>query len=273
MKKYYAKKRPSLTFYKGIPKLTLDEKHESTVKWTVRGITLLGILLSAFSLPWHYGLVSAAFLVGLGVLCEKTMFYYTTLHVLPLPEFDYDPEKWVANCFVSVGEPDDPRSLKIVGLVFNDTNYAENFFDLLKVWTKGEGPEKNDLQLSFILDEDTYYLYLFPTLESEEIKQRIQAIEEDNVIEKFGKEHMGLIMQMVICKSFEIQRQFALKMFIDYQKQGELFYLAPFISNDGLEPKPIEEIKPIKMYNYKFKNRFDLNQYDMEYVHWKVMIS
>ncbi len=48
---------------------------------------------------------------------------------------DYDPNEWVGTVIVSIGEPHDPRSRKIVGVLLRTEDYAQRFFEALHSWT------------------------------------------------------------------------------------------------------------------------------------------
>lgn len=251
----------------------LHEKKEKNVRWCLRGITLTGVITSVFILPWYFALSLSVVLVLLNAWLEKTLFYYTSLYVLPLPDFTYDPDKWIANAFVSMGNPD-PSSDKIVGLVFNDTEYAKNFFDLLKAWNHGSQENTEDnFFLSFIIDEDMYYVYLYPNFEKLNVKETHKKIEAENALKKFGKEHIGMVIQMIICKEFHTTGDFALGIFIDNHPVGEHFLLGPFTIGDNGQIQPIFEIEPISMINYKAKIPSELTEEDQEYAHWHMMVQ
>ncbi len=69
-------------------KLFVNEKYETLLKYTLRGITLIGIILS-FLIP--FPLLSGAVAIILAVLTmffERSIVEYTTLIAQPLPEFD-----------------------------------------------------------------------------------------------------------------------------------------------------------------------------------------
>jgi hypothetical protein len=264
---------PKIKPGKLIPRLFLHEKNEKRIRWTLRLLTGIGIATSVVSLPWQQSLLLAIALVAVNYFLEQTLFYYTSLYVQPLPDFTYDPKKWVANAFVSVGEPSDPSSQKIVGLVFNDAEYAEKFFDLLRSWSSSisDDSERN-ICLSFITDEDMYYVYLYPSFEKSSIKQTHEELRRDNSVRKYGKEHLGLVMALIICKGFETKHGYALGLFTENHPQDKPFLLAPFIHKSESNPEPLFGIEPIRMYGYKAKIPSELTQNDFEHVHWRTRV-
>jgi len=256
------------------PRLFLNEKNESIIKWVIRGLTFFGISISVITMPWLYSLTTSILLVLIDAFLEKTLFYYTTLYVTAMPDFKYDPEKWTANCFISLGHPSNPKSKKIVGLVFNDREYANNFFSLLKDWNHGSPDNKeNNIVLTFIIDEDAYYVYLYPSFEKKSIKNMHQRVEDESKLTKYGKEHIGIVMSLIICKYFSTTNGFGLGMFIDNHPQNKPFTLEAFLHVEDGDPAPIHEIDAIKMYSYKAKIPSELADEDIEKQHWDKMIK
>ncbi|HEX7114318.1 MAG TPA: hypothetical protein VF193_04250 [Steroidobacter sp.] len=198
-----------LAFEGGLPRLFLHEKHEKRVRWAIRGLTALGVGLSVVSLPWYLALVIAITLVALDWFLEHTLFYYTSMFVSHMM-LDYDPEEWVGNVVVSIGKPEDPRSRKIVGIWLRTEAYAKRFFEHLHTLTGRDDKEQGDLRLTFIVDEDMYFVYIYSDLMRTQFQKFKGRVEEDHIISKHGKEHFPLIMTQVICRGFETTRGFAL---------------------------------------------------------------
>lgn len=258
---------------KWLPRLFLHEKNEKKIIWTLRTLTAIGIVTSVISLPWQQSLLLAIALFAIDFFLEKTLFYYTSLYIQPLPDFTYDPTKWVANSFVSIGEPSDPASQKIVGLVFNDTDYAKKFFELLRSWNYGNNEDKDgNVCLSFITDEDMYYVYLYPSFDRHSIKSTHENVKKENELSKYGKEHFGLIMSLIICKGFETKHGYALGTFTNNHPHDAPFLLAPFIHKDHSNPEPLFDIEPIRMHSYKAKIPRELTEKDFENLHWRTRI-
>lgn len=265
---------PWLRFDNHLPRLFLHEKHERLVRWALRSLTVGGIAASVITLPWYYSLSLATFLVCLDIFLERTLFYYTSMYVQALPDFTYDPDKWAANVFISLGEPADPASRKMVGLVFTDPDYASKFFDLLRAWNHGESDDTDrNICLSFITDEDMYYVYLYPSFDKARIRQMHREIEEKNKLRKYGKEHFGIILSMIFCRGFSARGGYALGLFADNHPEDKPFLLAPFLHVPGGEPKPLTEIEPIQMHGYKARLPGELTEDDFEYQHWNMLVQ
>jgi len=196
------------------------------------------------------------------------------MYVQAMPDFEYDPDKWMANVFISLGHPSDPGSEKIVGLVFTEEEYASKFFELLRAWNHGNSDNKDEnICLSFITDEDMYYVYLYPSFDKASIKKMHKALEDENKLEKYGKEHFGLIMAMIICRGFSTTHGYALGMFSGNHPVGKPFLLGPFMHVPGNDPQPLNNIEPIQMYNYKAKIPSELTEDDFEYQHWNMVVK
>lgn len=263
---------PRVKVEKGIPRFFVSEKHEKRIRWVVRGFTLFGVAISVISFPWYISLAISIALVAIDFFVENILFYYTSAFVLPLPDFEYQSERWLATTIVSVGEPEDTDSLKIVGLTFDDEAYARQFFDLLRAWARGKENKNSDLKITFVIDEDMYFVYLYPSPDSEIVKGQFDKFKKENELKKHGKEHLGLVIQMTICKGFEAKGQFALGIFTDNVPEDGFFLLAPFIW-DGKEPRPLTQIEPIEMHGYKYRLPSELTDDDFEKWHWALLVS
>jgi len=256
----------------GFPRLFLHEKHEKIVKRLMRLLTLVGITLSVFSFQWYTALAISIFLVILDWFLERTLFYYSSMYVTDMV-LDYDPKQWVATVVVSIGEPDDPRSLKIIGILLKDHEYAKKLFSVLHNWAGTEDNTQGDLRLTFIIDEDMYYVYLYKNLKSKSFNRFTEKVKQSNLLKKYGKEHFPLIMQQTLCKGFETTKGFALGMFLDNNPPGKEFILAPYITSPTGSPIAADEIEPIYMSNYKSKIPSELNKDDFEYYHWHKLVK
>jgi hypothetical protein len=265
----FKKGLPWINFEKFSPNLFLNEKKENLIKWILRGLTIFGILTSLVTLNWYFSFSLAVFLVLLNAFIEKTIFYYTSLYVNAMPTFKYEPDKWIANSFLSMGHPKDPRSNKIVGLVFNDKRYAENLFNLFRDWNHGNSDNKDkNFNLTFVTDEDAYYVYLYPSFKKKSITKMHRKVKNNNKLKKYGKEHLGLIMSFILCKKFSTRHGYGLGMFVDIQPNNKPFLLAAFSPVEGGNPEAIKEIEPITMYAYKSVIPSELTDNDFEFIHW-----
>lgn len=256
----------------GLPRLFLHEKHEKVVRWLLRGLTGLGIGLSVVSFAWYYSLLLSVALVAFDWLLERTLFYYSSMYVSNMM-LDYDPDQWVGTVVVSIGEPEDPSSRKIIGIWVRTEDYAKRFFEHLHALTGRNDNEQGDLRLTFIVDEDRYYVFLYSDLMRESFQKFADGVKKENSLAKYGKEHFPLIMMQIICKGFETTKGFALGMFLDTNPLGKEFLLAPYVTSEHGTPKTAESAEPIRMTTYKFKLPHELTQDDFEYFHWHKVVK
>ena len=117
---------------------------------------------------------------------------------------------------------------------------------------------QQDLCITFIIDEDRYYVYLYSNPEKARIKSFKNQVEQENLLSKFGKEHLPTIMQMIFCHGFETKHGFS-GMFLDTNPPGKEFLLAPYIWN-GSSPRAFVGAEPILMKTYKSKIPFEPTQ-------------
>jgi hypothetical protein len=259
-------------FKGGLPRLYLHERHEKLVRWILRLFTLLGIALSVVSFVWYIALLVSIALVVIDWFLERTLFYYTSMYVGDMM-LDYDPDQWVGTVIVSIGEPEDPESRKIVGLWMKTEDYGCRFFEHLHNWTGRDDHEQGDLRLTFVVDEDMYFVYLYSDPMRERFKRFADWITEANLLSKYGKEHFPIFALQTICKGFDTTKGFALGMFLDTNPPGREFLLAPYVtSEDGTTPRPADTAEPIRMTTYKFKLPHELTKDDFEYFHWHKIV-
>ncbi len=254
------------------PRLVLHEKYEPGIKWTLRVLLIIGVLTSVVSLPWYQSLPFALALLFLEQFLERSVLLYTSIYLHTMPDFAIDPAKWVSMAFI-VYEAEGLIIPNEVGLVFTDEEYAQKFFELLHAWNQGKNEDKdNNVQLSFIIDEEVYYLYIYPNPTRESVMDFFTEIQKLSKLEKYGKEHLGIVPTLMICRSFSTTRGYSLGVFLEKQQQGEPFLLRAYLQEEGPQPKPIQSIEPIIKWNYKAKARAYLNEEDLEYFHWNKVI-
>jgi hypothetical protein len=146
--------------------------------------------------------------------------------------------------------------------------YARRFFNHLHAWTGRDDNEQGDLRLTFIVDEDRYFVFLYSELMRQSFQKFADEVKEQNLLSKYGKEHFPLIFSQTIWKDFETTKGFALGMFLDTNPPGQEFLPAPYVTSADGTPKPVDTAEPIHMTMYKFKLPHELTQEDYEYVHW-----
>jgi hypothetical protein len=259
-----------VSFEKGFPRLIVQEKYESIVKWILRIITLIGICSSLFALPPLWNLVLAVILLIVEQFFERAVFEYTTFFVQPLPDFTYDAEEWKAMYF---GVPTQPELPFLIGIAFETKNYAAKFFNLLRKWNYNSDTDiSNNICLSFIIEDDSNYsTYIYPNEERSIIKKTKQKIEEDYKLKKYGKLHQQLIVEVIFCKTFPYGSKSSLNMFLKNYKNGEEYMLKAGLYRNG-QIEPLDDIPSIKKWHLKVKQRKELSQADTEYAHGRYVM-
>jgi hypothetical protein len=187
-----------------------------------------------------------------------------------MPDFDYDRIEWKSMAFMAV-ENVDPRLISSVGLVFKTSEYANKIFNLLRAWNNNDNyDDKNNICLSFVIEKNNEYsTYLYPNPDRESILKFWRESEEELKFKKYGKEHLPIIMQMIMCKSFKYSTNSYLDKFIAMQTDKRPFWLQAFLSDERNNPIAITEIEPILKYHYKYLKRSELEKSSYEYLHGK----
>lgn len=263
----------SLRWDKYFPRLYISEKYENKIKWILRAISIVGIIISFLILPFYIAGIVSIFLLLIEQFFERTVYRYTTLYVQPFPDFEYDSSKWEAMLFHGSMDP----KIKIesqVGFVFNDLHYASKFFELLYLWNYNNYEDKeNNIQITFLIDEDKYYVYLYPSLNRKTITDFRKTSTEEFQLEKYGKEHFQIILSTIICKSFSTMAGYSLGKFLKHHKKDESFLLTAYLKSDENIPTLINEIHSIRKWHFKSKNRLQLDEKDFELFHFNKVIN
>lgn len=254
------------------PQLVLNERHDKQVKWAIRSLTAAGLLTSLIALPWFLGLPLALALLGIEIFLERTAYWYATLFLQPFPDFTYEPDKWTAMAYAVPKSPA-PNAPPMVLLVFADEAYGRAFFGLLRAWNHDSIEDRQDnVRLTFITDEDAYYVYLYPNPDRPQIKAAFDAMEEDLRQEKHGKEAHRHVAQIIMCHAFDSVPAYMLGMFVDACAPGSHFRLIAATCSQGAPPVPIHDIDPIDKWHYKYKPAVELAKDEFEYSHWHLLV-
>lgn len=256
-------------------RLILHEKYERLVKWTLKVIFVIGIIMSIISIAWYFSLILTLFWGVLEYLLKKTGFMFTTLFIQPIPTpEDLKKANWYANLFGFVqGGVADKKFL--IGISFKDKEAGEKVFKCISAWNNMEQVDmKNNINLSFIVENDKdYSTYIYPSVNREVIRKF------ESKIKKKGKDHNNLIYTLIMCKVFPYGKNSHFYKFKEEYQNYSLFTLngepqkyKPFtlkgfyFSNGGMIPLANPSIEK---FHLKIKNREDLTKEDLEYEHGK----
>ena len=109
-------------------RIYIHEKHQrktKNIKWV---LPLIGICVSLVTLPPLYSLVVALFLYLVARLIEKIFFFFTSMFVHLLPDFEINNDLWIGMSFGYFEPPDKKYQIPLVRLIFSDEEYAKIFF-------------------------------------------------------------------------------------------------------------------------------------------------
>ena len=79
------------------PKLILHEKFEKPVKWILRILAAVGIVISFLTLPYWIGVIITLIIFGVEQLFENVVFEYSVIVQQPLPDFEIEYDQWLTN--------------------------------------------------------------------------------------------------------------------------------------------------------------------------------
>lgn len=252
----------------GIPRLVLHERYERPIKWTLHGLTALGVLSSVVTLPRLWALGLSILMLLIDRFLVRTLFLFTSLYVQPLPAFKLDNDKWLGMAYGMLPVDDPRKVIPVVGPIFTDPEYARRFFELLLAWNRNEPFDgENNINVSFVTDEDRYYVFFYPNLRHPDPTRAFKQIEEENKLSKYGKEHFGLTAALFISKTFRVDEGYGVGRFAENVPQGRVFLLAPFTMDDAGQPQMATNLGMIQKRHFKAKHRSELTNEDIEFFH------
>jgi hypothetical protein len=257
-----------LEWRKYYPKLIVHEKFEKKIKWILRILFLLGIILGFVAFDPIVGTIITLALTAVEQFLENTLFEYTTFVVQPFPDFEIDYSQWKTNGFAFT-KVKDPKYPPIFGPAYKDEEYARKFFTYLKSWNNNEGEDRdNRIVISFVKEKDeTYTTYLYANPQRKNLSEMFDLVEESEQVAKYGKQQQRLVMQMIFWNNLPFKEEYMINQFWKHQSNKEPFIFAPFVLLENGGTKMINDLNVLK-YEYKIKNRNELTAADTEY-HFK----
>lgn len=258
---------PKIRWEKGIPRILIDDTLKNRTQCAIRGFAIFGVLISVTSFPWQIALAISALFFFLNILFEKVIFYYFNQINFQTLSVPYDSSKWIMNGFtwqetIAISPEDDEFSI-----VFNDLEYARAFFDLLRSWN-----EATELKLSFIIDEDIYFVYLYPDHDVEMVNQEIERLRKDNLDAKLANEAIAEINHLTICKSFPVG-DFYLGHFLEHHPENIPCKITAYFSDGRSEPQIIESIEAVTIKGFKARIPSELTMDEYEGAHWQYVVQ
>lgn len=258
---------PNVRWENGIPRIFIDDTLQNRTQLVIRGLGIFGVLISVISFPWQIALTISVLCFLINILFEKVIFYYVNKINFQTLSVPYDSKKWVMNGFtwqepISTSPEDDEFSI-----VFNDLEYARAFFELLHSWN-----EATELKLSFIIDEDLYFVYLYPNHDSEMVNQEIESLRRNNLEAKLSSEAFAEFNHLTICKSFPVG-DFSLGRFLEHHPENKPCKITAYFSDGLSEPETIESIETVTVKGFKARIPSELTMDDYEGAHWQYFVQ
>lgn len=251
------------------PRLVVHEKYEHKIKWVLRGLALVGIVVGGFSFSvWYYGVGVAILILAVQQFFERVLFEYTAIHVSAMP-LRYDPEEWIGVAFAFAAKDGVPD---MIGPAFRDRAYAEDILGVMRSWNYAEREDPNNyIRLSFVMEnENDYAIYIYPSSRRPSTKKFFEDTEAESKDEKRGKRLMRLMIAMTFCKVFP-RKNSLLPQFHERNQGTQPFLLTTFFKVEG-GYSPLVDGAILKS-SYKFVKREELAKADYEYGHGKRFIK
>lgn len=195
---HYARSKFDIVIQDKIPHIKINEKHQKSVKWILRILTVIGIVSSVIAFPtWYYSLIFSIIMFLVEQIFEQIIFTHTIMFVQPLPQ-NWDGSKWTG-MIVATNEKD-----LFLGFGFSDKTVGIDFFNTLIAWNEDKDINDGNIQLSLVQeDSKNYSVHIYPTSERGFIKDNFKLHEKlFDKKENAGKELSVLVTQICFCKVF-----------------------------------------------------------------------
>lgn len=251
-----------------LPILIIHERFEPYIKWTLRILTFIGIASSLISIDdWCINLGLAVLLLLTEQFFERAIFEYTSIVMMPLPDFNIDHTQWCTNGFM-IPETIDEDHLCYMGPTFKDREYAISFFNYLTKWNWDSFiDDENVIVVSIILEPNSEYtMYIYSNPNDRNLNKIFKEDAERKKLSKYGKKQQQLFTQMIFWKKLVYRESYFIHEFLTKQPTEGRFYLTPSVL-PKTEHDKIEFLfeYAILKYNYKLKERSAVNKNDIEY--------
>lgn len=250
----------SIEWKKWHPQLYVHERFENKIKWLLRGLTILGIVLSVVSIEeWYFSLGLALLMLGAEQFIERSVFMYTTMIIQPFPNFDIDHSEWLTNGFLIPIDKDSEEPY-YMGPAFRTREYAEKFFGYIRSWVNGHSFNdiEDNIVVSFIIEPNsTYTTYLYADPDRTRLEGTFAKRKK-----KRGRREQQFVHQMIYWNNLDFKDGYKIKLFLERNlPEQKPFYFTPFVA------EPFEPLfdSCIKKYKFKVHHRAGLTQQMLEY--------
>jgi hypothetical protein len=198
VKIHYLRSKFDVVLQNKMPHIKINEKHEKSVKWVLRLLTIVGIISSviAFS-TWYYSLSFSIVLFLIEQIFEQIIFTHTIMLVQPLPQ-NWDGSKWTG-MIMATNEKD-----LFLGFGFSDKSVGIDFFNTLFAWNDNGDINDDNIQLTLVQeDKENYSVHIYPTVQRTFVRENYKLHERNfDKRENAGKELNVFVTQICFCKVF-----------------------------------------------------------------------
>lgn len=250
-------------------RIYIHEKHQRKIKSIKWILPLIGLIISLFTLPVLYAFLVALSLYLFSSLIARIFFFFTSLFVHLLPDFEINNDLWLGMSFGYYEPTDKKFQIPLVGLVFSDEEYAKKFFSLLQKWNYDSLTDKdNNFVMSIILDnDDGYYTCIYPNISRRSAEMFVQEVESRRKKTFPEEQHIKLFAHIFTMKRFIVTSKSYFPTFRKRYDDGVPYRLEAMIGTEENIDKfeKIKDIPGFTKFNLKIKERKDLNREDIEY--------
>jgi hypothetical protein len=251
----------SVELNKKIPRLVLHQKYKNIITWSIRILTIIGIISSILTLAWYNSLGLTIILLIIEQLLEKVIFVYHSLYIQAIP-LDYKHSDWVAMLY---GIPRNTGSKYILGMIFDSEKNAKKIFSCIESWNQRNDTDiNNSINISFIIESETEYsVYIYPNADKKTLN-KISEKASKNI--KENERHQLLIMQIMFCKPFDYTPESNFIRFKEHYPADTPYTFGAYIlENNNI--KHVSETQIITKKDLKIKHRKDVSKTEPEYDH------
>lgn len=213
-----------------------------------------------------FGSPHVAFLFGLAIfvvgwLLQRFMFFFTSMYIMPMPDFTIDSAKWLAMSFGFVPLPH--GRIPHVAMVLADDEYAKNVHSLLYAWACGNlNDEEKNINVSIITKSDnSYVFFIFPNPKRTALNRFFRQM--DSKAEKKDEFHRGLAMALFLGKRFEITKGSFFPTFRRTFPAGFPFMFEVLVMHEG-KPKSVEGLGQFRLLSLRIVAEQQLQPHDLE---------
>jgi hypothetical protein len=251
-----------------LPMLTIHERFEKPVKWILRILTFIGIATSLVTIDeWYLSLGLALILLGVEQFFERAVFEYTTIVMLPLPDFDIDYSQWKTNGF-RIANVVTEEIQSYMGPSFVSRDYAIRFFNYLMSWNWDSNiDDENSIVVSIVIEpNEKYTTYIYSNPQNKKLDIIFNQQAKQNELSKYGKQQQKLFTQMIFYNTLDFKPGYFIEQFLNRQSPNQKFNFVPSVlpNQHGQEPEFLYDYAIVK-FGYRLKNRNQIGKNDVEY--------